>query len=91
MADSYYPFVAMHPKFGMQNEENVVTVHRFESGDYNEFQDARRWVTLPIVIIDELGNQTECRMTLSVNELSEINKQVQAISKERGWNVTYQD
>ena len=92
MADQRYPFVAMSANFDTSNdniEQKFVKIHTFgpDRGDSVEMQDARKWITLPTVIITEDGKQTQVPMTISMTELTEINKQVQAIAEARGWKL----
>lgn len=92
MADPRYLFVAMDSYFNTYDgnpETKVVKIHTFgpDRGDSIERQDARKWITLPTVIITEDGEQTEVPVVLSVTELQLINKQVQKIAEERGWQL----
>jgi len=89
MADQRYPFVAMDAYFNFGEEGPVVKVHEYpkDHGDSVENQDARKWIVLPTVLITEDGEQTKVPVIVSMTELTEINKQVQAIAEARGWKL----
>lgn len=97
MADHRYPFVAMDAYFNTDNgysEGRVVKVYEFgpDRRDSIEAQDARRWITLPTVLITEDETTLNLYMNavetvISMTELKAINEQVKKIAEERGWNV----